>query len=96
MERRKFIKQSAILSGSLITIPSIVSGGNSYEKQIVPVSGYTPISQIKKPLAIAMWDFSWIIRHHRYGSFENWNRVYNEEVKRYHQIELFGPSLLCC
>lgn len=21
---------------------------------------------------------------------------YNEEVKRYHQIEHFGPSLLCC
>ena len=22
--------------------------------------------------------------------------IYNEEVKRYHQIELFGPTLLCC
>ena len=22
-----------------------------------------------------MWDFSWILRHHRYGEFENWDMV---------------------
>ena len=33
------------------------------------------VSNLKKPLAIAMWDFSWILRHHRYGEFENWDMV---------------------
>ncbi len=33
------------------------------------------VSKIRKPLAIAMWDYSWILRHHRYGEFENWNKV---------------------
>ena len=28
--------------------------------------------------------------------FEFSESSYNEEVKRYHQIELFGPTLLCC
>lgn len=27
------------------------------------------VSLLKKTVAIAMWDFSWILRHHRYGSF---------------------------
>lgn len=33
------------------------------------------VSKLRKPLAIAMWDFSWILRHHRYGEFENWDPV---------------------
>ena len=82
MERRKFIKQTTIGAGSLLTIPSIVSGGNSRKRQIIQETGYTPISQIKKPLAIAMWDFSWILRHHKYGSFENWDRVLGELAER--------------
>ncbi len=82
MERRKFIKQSAIGAGSLLSIPSIVSGENSNKKQTILESGYTPISQIKKPLAIVMWDFSWILRHHKYGEFENWDRVLGELAER--------------
>jgi len=33
------------------------------------------ISQLKKNTANAMWDFSWILRHHPNGSFENWEQV---------------------
>ena len=33
------------------------------------------ISELKKNTAIAMWDFSWILRHHPGGSFENWEQV---------------------
>jgi hypothetical protein len=38
--------------------------------------------QIKKPLAIAMWDFNWILRHHKYVEFENWDRVLGELAKQ--------------
>ncbi len=41
-----------------------------------------PISKVKKPLAIAMWDFSWILRHHKYGEFENWEKVVSELSER--------------
>ena len=40
------------------------------------------ISEIKKPLAIAMWDFSWLLRHHKYGGFENWDAALDGLVKR--------------
>jgi hypothetical protein len=75
MERRKFIKQSALGAGSLLTIPAIVHNEINRKGQIIQESRYTPISQIEKPLAIAMWDYSWILRHHRYGEFENWDAV---------------------
>ena len=35
MERRKFIKQSAIGAGSLLTIPTIVSGESNRKRQII-------------------------------------------------------------
>ena len=40
------------------------------------------ISKQKKPVAIAMWDFSWIQRHHRLGEFENWDKVLDELAER--------------
>jgi len=33
-------------------------------------------------LAIAMWDFSWILRHHPYGEFENWEQVISGLAER--------------
>jgi len=72
--RRSFIKKVSAGAG-LLTIagaPEILSG-------IMPGSDkdYAPaaISANSKPLAIAMWDYSWILRHHRYGEFENWDNV---------------------
>lgn len=41
-----------------------------------------PLDKLKRPLAIAMWDFSWILRHHRYGEFENWKKVLDELAER--------------
>jgi len=29
-----------------------------------------------------MWGYSWILRHHRYGEFENWDMVLNELAER--------------
>ncbi len=72
MERRKFLKYSALGAGTVL-LPASLSCNRSSGKQ--GKSGIVPISLQQKPLAIAMWDFSWILRHHRYGEFEDWDRV---------------------
>jgi hypothetical protein len=41
-----------------------------------------PVSKLKKPVAIAMWDYSWILRHHRYGEFDNWDKTLEELAER--------------
>jgi hypothetical protein len=29
-----------------------------------------------------MWDFSWILRHHKFGEFEDWDQVLQELAER--------------
>jgi hypothetical protein len=79
MERRKFIKSSALGSGTVL-FPALL--GCSRSSGIRDNPDMVPISLQQKPLAIAMWDFSWILRHHRYGEFEDWDRVLEGLVKR--------------
>jgi hypothetical protein len=71
-DRRDFIKKVSLGAGALA-----VSGFTENTSFLVPdgESEKIKISGIKKPLAIAMWDYSWILRHHRYGEFENWDMV---------------------
>ncbi len=77
MNRRSFLKFTA---GS--TAASIAAAGES------PVNPATT-GDIRKPLAIAMWDYSWILRHHRYGSFENWDTTLDQLAERgYNAIRL--------
>lgn len=72
-DRRTFIKDISLTAG-MINLPGLA-------KQIadsLPAIGKNDqlrVSILKKPLAIAMWDYSWILRHHRYGEFENWDMV---------------------
>jgi len=40
------------------------------------------ISRTGTPLAIAMWDFSWLQRHHRLGEFEDFDHVLDGLVDR--------------
>jgi hypothetical protein len=40
------------------------------------------VSRLEKPVAIAMWDFSWILRHHRLGEFEDWDRALDGLAER--------------
>lgn len=40
------------------------------------------LHQLKHPLAIAMWDYSWLLRHHRQGAFENWDETLDALVVR--------------
>jgi hypothetical protein len=72
MERRKFIEKLTIGAGGLIASPSIGSGvnfPNGLERKL------PSLEELERPLAMAMWDFSWILRHHRYGEFEDWDQV---------------------
>ena len=65
-------------SGLILSSGHAGLGFNLITRQEKPVK----ISEIKNPLAIAMWDYSWILRHHRYGEFEDWNKVLEELAER--------------
>jgi hypothetical protein len=43
------------------------------------------VSQLKHRAAIAMWDFSWLLRHYSTGEFENWDIILDGLVKRGYQ-----------
>lgn len=47
-----------------------------------PTPALPGVSQLEKPVAIAMWDFSWLHRHHPAGSFHDWDRVLDGLVER--------------
>jgi hypothetical protein len=76
LERRSFVKNIAFGTGSLLA-GSVVSAA-----PFGPERKRQPLDKLKRPLAIAMWDFSWILRHHRYGEFENWRKVLDELAER--------------
>ena len=78
--RRDFIKAASLVAGSM-ALPEIVNAvPHSF---VAPKQDrYCNVSELKKPVAIAMWDYSWILRHHRYGEFENWDNVLEELAER--------------
>lgn len=74
-------------TGALFTTPLLVPEINpassfGLKKTSIDIKHFQSLDRIKKPLAIAMWDFSWILRHHRYGEFENWDKVLEELADR--------------
>ncbi|MGI8637639.1 MAG: cellulase-like family protein [Segetibacter sp.] len=88
MERRNFVKNVALAASSLAT-GSFLSTTNATPAILNTEQQKLPLDKLKKPLAIAMWDFSWILRHHRYGEFENWDKVLHELAERgYNAIRL--------
>jgi hypothetical protein len=80
MDRRKFINVSTAAAGALMSNSLLDSCG----KGPLPhtTAAHPKISEMKNKVAIAMWDYSWILRHHRYGEFENWDRVLEELAER--------------
>ncbi|MDR1455286.1 MAG: hypothetical protein LBJ01_06520 [Tannerella sp.] len=78
MNRRKFIETT--FAGSMATLS--IANGLSAAPFAVDRNKLMPVSQLKKRVAIAMWDFSWILRHHRYGEFENWDKALDELAER--------------
>lgn len=88
MERRNFLKNITLGTGSLLTGP-LISPVQAKQSILSFNHPYLPLEKLKSPLAIAMWDFSWILRHHRYGEFEDWEKVLNELAERgYNAIRL--------
>ena len=81
MERRNFLKNISLGAGALISSSSVTEAAASV---ILPdgLRPRKPLHELKKPLAIAMWDFSWILRHHRYGEFDNWSKVLEQLAER--------------
>jgi hypothetical protein len=71
--RRDFIKKAALTAGTL-AVNNTLFTSESFSAP-VNTAGRIRVSELQKPVAIAMWDFSWILRHHRYGEFENWDAV---------------------
>ncbi len=85
--RRDFIKTISLASGAFM-IPEIVKGTDSPVSRIKD-NNLSKLSELKKKLAIAMWDYSWILRHHRYGEFEDWDRVLDElSIRGYNAIRI--------
>ena len=85
--RRDFIKTISVASGAFM-IPESVKGIDSPLSRIKE-NNTVKLSELKNPLAIAMWDYSWILRHHRYGEFEDWDRVLDElSIRGYNAIRM--------
>lgn len=77
MDRRDFLK---ISSGAIGSLAIGGMGSVSFGQGIKQLG--KPISTFKKPLAIAMWDFSWLLRHYEGGGFEDWDKVLSELARR--------------
>jgi len=86
--RRDFIKTASLASAGAMAIPGSLNAIN----HILPSlnsSNNLKVSELNTPLAIAMWDYSWILRHHRYGEFENWDKVLEElAIRGYNAIRI--------
>ena len=63
-----------------------------------------PLHSLKKPLAIAMWDFSWLERRWPGAGYEDWDRALDELVERgydavridaYPHLVASEPDLAC-
>ncbi len=94
LNRRKFIHDATTATGGIMMIPSLLSANNS-QKPLSENKFPTDLKTIKKPLAIAMWDYNWILRHHRYGEFENWDTVLEGLAERgYNAIRMDAISHL--
>ncbi|MCA1809841.1 MAG: hypothetical protein LC725_10390, partial [Lentisphaerae bacterium] len=49
------------------------------------------LKKITSPLAITMWDTSWIRRHYRRGGFEDWDKALDELVARGYNAVRIDP-----
>lgn len=74
-DRRKFIKHLGLLASA-----STLIGCGSFPK--LKRASVSRLKNLKKPLAINMWDYSWLLRTHKNGGFENWDTVLDELVER--------------
>jgi hypothetical protein len=72
LERKEFLRYSALAVAAFATT-GVKSGNQSISKSI---------NKQGNPLAITMWDFSWLERRWPGGSYEDWDKALNELVDR--------------
>jgi hypothetical protein len=85
MYRRDFIKTSLLAGAAASGVASAAVAARSFR-----------LRDQTRPVAIAMWDFSWLLRHHPAGEFCDWDRVLDELCERGYnavRIDLF-PHLV--
>ena len=73
--RREFLSRT---SAALVGLGTGVASGSL----AAPAKMASSVSRLTRPAAIAMWDFSWLLRHYATGEFENWDTVLDGLVKR--------------
>jgi hypothetical protein len=78
MDRRKFIERTVKATAATVAM----ANGLASVSCLTPKTERLPVSQLQKRIAIAMWDYSWILRHHRYGEFENWDAALDGLAER--------------
>lgn len=81
--RREFLKQTAIACGAVVA----GSGCQRLANHLATTQPETPekksaVRNLKHPVAIAMWDFSWLLRRHPNGGFEDWDLALDELAER--------------
>ena len=80
INRRNFIRSTALAGGAAVLPFSIPATAQAKHTQTTTIGN--DMMKMKNPLAIAMWDYSWMLRHHKYGDFENWDEVLDGMVER--------------
>ena len=80
LSRRTLLSGAGALAGAAVAStggcsPAATSNG--------PHSGpIQKISEVANPLAITMVDYSWLLKHHRYGAYEDYDQFMSELVER--------------
>lgn len=85
MNRKEFIKLGSLTSVALLAFGSDVNAMTNF---LHPKSAH--------PLAITMWDFSWLERRWAGGGYEDWDKILDELIERgYNAVRIDAyPHLL--
>ncbi len=82
MGRRTFVRNISYGASAAALGARVVHGVEPTNQTGAMTKIGTRLHELRKPVAIAMWDFSWILRHHRFGSFEDWDAVLDGLLER--------------
>lgn len=80
VDRRAFLREASILVGGAL-IGNIGCGPAETGKRAI-AGKIQKISEVTNPLAITMVDYSWMLKHHRYGAYEDYDRFFTELLER--------------
>ncbi len=80
--RRTFVRDISYGASALAFGACGTPGSELIDKSGAKAKQGIRLNELRQPVAIAMWDFSWILRHHRFGSFEDWDAVLDGLVER--------------